>query len=192
MKFKIDKQKKYILLAAGILLLFGIIYRFFPFFKGIQEAGAEIVLKERQLAKYRQMVQEGDDLQAKINFLTRTLKRVEFGLLTGETPALAAVNVQNILDEVASRSELEIKRVRVLKPEKMDGEKYLIVPVQFTISSTIGQLKEILYRIESSPKYLTIKKISISVRHGRRRHMADLGQIQSDLTVAGVMKLPEN
>ena len=191
MKFKIDKQKKYILLAAGILLLFGIIYRFFPFFKGIQEAGAEIVLKERQLAKYRQMVQEGDDLQTKINFLTRTLKQVEFGLLTGETPALAAVNVQNTLNEVANRSELEIKRVRVLKPEKMDGEKYLIVPVQFTISSTIGQLKEILYRIESSPKYLTIKKISISVRHGRRQR-ADLGQIQSDLTVAGVMKLPEN
>jgi type II secretory pathway component PulM len=190
LKFKIDKQKKYILLAVGILLLFGIIYRFFPFFQGIQEAGAEIVLKERQLAKYRQMVQEGDDLQAKINFLTRTLKQVEFGLLTGETPALAAVNVQNTLNEVASKSELEIKRVRVLKPEKMDGENYLIVPVQFTISSTIGQLKEILYRIESSPKYLTIKKIRISVRHGR--HRTDLGQIQSDLTVAGVMKLPEN
>jgi len=190
LKFKIDKQKKYILLAAGILLLFGVIYRFFPFFQGIREAGAEIVLKKRQLAKYRQMVHEGNDLQAKINSLNRTLKQVESGLLTGKTPALAAVNIQNTLTEVASRSEVEIKKVRVLKPEKMDEEKYLTVPVQFTISSTIRQLKEILYRIESSPKYLTIKKIRISVRHGR--HRRDLGQIQSDLTVAGVMKLPEN
>jgi len=190
LKFKIDKQKKYLLIFVAVLLLFGVIYRFFPFFQGIKEAGAAIVLKERQLAKYRQMIQEGDNLQARINSLNRTLKQVESGLLTGDTPALAAVNVQNTLDEVASRSKVEIKSVRVLKPEKMDEEKYLAVPVQFTISSTIRQLKEILYRIESSPKYLTVKKIRITVR--QRRHRKSLGQIQSDLTVAGVMKLPEN
>jgi len=190
LKFKIDKQKKYILITAAVLLLFGVIYRFFPFFQGIREAGAEIVLKERQLAKYRQIVQEGGDLQAKINSLNRTLKHVESGLLTGETPALAAVNIQTTLNEVASGSEVEIKRVQILKPQKMDEEKYLTVPVQFTISSTIRQLKEILYRIESSSKYLTIKKIRISVH--RRRSRKDLGKIQSDLTVAGVMKLPEN
>ena len=183
-KFKIDKQRKYILVTVAILLLFGLIYRFFPFFQGIQAAGAEIVLKERQLAQCRQMVQEGNDLQAKLIFLNRTLERVESGLLTGATPALAAVDVQNTLNEIASRSEVEIKTVRVLKPEKMDEENYLCVPVQFTISSTIRQLKEMLYRIETSPKYLTVKKIKINVRHRR-----DPGQIQSDLTVAGVMKL---
>ena len=68
----------------------------------------------------------------------------------------------------------------------MDEENYLSVPVQFTISSTIRQLKEMLYRIETSPKYLTIKKIRISVRHTR-----GLRQIQSNLTVAGVMKSVE-
>lgn len=187
LKFKIDKQRKYILIAAAVLLLFGIIYRLFPFFQGIQAAGAEIVLKERQLVKYRQMVQKGKDLQAKLISLNRTLDQVESGLLTGETPALAAVDVQNTLNEVASRSEVEIKTVRVLKPEKIDEENYLSVPVQFTISSTIRQLKEMLYRIETSPKYLTIKKIRISVRHTR-----GLRQIQSNLTVAGVMKLAES
>ena len=187
LKFQIDKQRKYILITVAVLLFFGVIYWLFPFFQGIQAAGAEIILKERQLAKYRQMVQKGNDLQAKLISLNRTLKQVESGLLAGETPALAAVNVQNTLNEVASRSEVEIKTVRVLKPEKMDEENYLSVPVQFTISSTIRQLKEMLYRIETSPKYLTIKKIKISVRHTR-----GLKQLQSDLTVAGVMKLAEN
>ena len=144
-------------------------------------------MKEMQLAKYRQMVQKGKDLQAKHISLIRTLEQLESGLLTGETPALAAVDVQNILNEVASRSEVEIKTVRVLKPEKMDEENYLSVPVQFTIRSTIRQLKEMLYRIETSPKYLTIKKIKINVRHTR-----GLRQLQSDLTVSGVMKLAEN
>ncbi len=188
LKFKIDKQRKYILIAAAVLLFFGVIYRLFPFFQGIQEAGSEIVLKERQLVKYRQMVRKGNDLQAKLISLIRTLEKLESGLLTGETPALAAVDVQNTLNEIASRSEVEIKTVRVLKPEKMDEENYQSIPVQFTISSTIGQIKEMLYRIETSPKYLTIKKIRISVRHTR-----GLRQLQSDLTVAGVMKLaPEN
>ena len=187
LKFKIDKQRKYILIAAAVLLLFGVIYRLFPFFQGIQEADSEIALKERQLVKYQQMVRKGNDLQAKLISLIRTLEKLESGLLTGETPALAAVDVQNTLNEVASRSEVEIKTVRVLKPEKMDEENYQSIPVQFTISSTIGQIKEMLYRIETSPKYLTIKKIRISVRHTR-----GLRQIQSDLTVAGVMKLAES
>jgi hypothetical protein len=88
LKFKIDKQRKYILISAGVLLLFGVIYRLFPFFQGIQAAGAEIVLKERQLVKYRQMVQKGKDLQTKLISLNRILDQVESGLLTGETPAL--------------------------------------------------------------------------------------------------------
>ncbi len=187
LKFKIDKKRKYILIGVAVLFLFGLLYRLLPSFQGIQAGGEEIALKEKQLGKYRQMIEEGDNLEERVISLNQTIKRMESGLLTGKTPSLAAVDIQNILNEIASKSDVEIKTVRVLKPEKMDEENYLSVPVQFTISSTIRQLKEMLYRIETSPKYLTINKIKISVRHTR-----GLRQIQSNLTVAGVMKSAES
>lgn len=187
LKFKFDKKRKYIIIIGAVLLLLGLIYRLFPFFQGIQSASAENVLKEKQLAKYRQMVHEGKNLEARLISLNRTLTRAESGLLTGKTPPLAAVDIQNILNKIASRSDVEMKTVRVLKPEKLDEKNYLSVPVQFSISSTIRQLKEILYRIETSPKYLTVKKVRINVaRRGSSR------QIRSDITVAGVMKKAEN
>jgi len=183
LQLNVDKRKKYIFIIGAILLLLGLVYRSFPFLQGLQAAGEEIVLKERQVAKYRQMVHQTNGFEARLISLNRTLDRAESGLLTGDTPALAAVDIQNILNKIAGGSDVEIRTVRVLKTKELDEGDYLSVPVQFTITPTIKQLKEILYRIETSSKYLTVKKIRITVprRKGPEK-------IQSDLTVVGVMK----
>ena len=187
MKFRIDKEKKYILIAGAVLLLFALAYRLFPFFQGIQGSGAEIAVKERQLAKYRQAVKERNDIETRLVSMNRFLERSEAGLLTGKTAALAAVDIQNILNEIASGSEVEIKRVRVLKSKKPDEGHYIGIPVQFTVNSTVRQLKEILYRIEASPKLLTVEKLRASVVRGKSSR-----QIRSDITVSGFMKKAES
>jgi hypothetical protein len=186
LKFRIDKEKKYILIAGAVLLLFGLAYRLFPFFQGIQGSGAEINIKERQLAKYQKAVKERNDIEARLVSMNRSLERSEAGLLTGKTAALAAVDIQNILNEIASRNEVEIRSVRVLKSKELDDGHYIGIPVQFTLNSTVRQLKEILYRIEASPKLLTVERIIISVvrQKGSR-------QIRSDITVCGFMKKAE-
>ena len=74
----------------------------------------------------------------------------------------------------------------LLKPENEDQSKYMVIPVQFSITSTIRQLKEVLYRIESSPRYLIVKTIKVSAAHSGQAE-----QIKSTLTVAGFMKKPE-
>lgn len=186
LQLKIDKQKKYILIAGGILLFFALCYRLFPVFQGFRDADEETALKERQLAKFQQVVKKRDNLQTRLISLNRTLERMESELLNGETPSLAAVDVQNILNDIAERSGVGIKTVRVLKPEKLDNENYLVVPVQFTISCSIRQIKEIFYRIETFPKYLTVKKGKISVEK-----RANPGQVQLALTVTGLMKVKQ-
>lgn len=183
MRFKIDKEKKYILIAGAALLFFGLAYRLFPFFQGIQSSGAEIAVKERQLAKYRQAVKERNDIETRLVSINRSLERSEAGLLTGKTAALAAVDIQNILNEIASGSKVEIKSVRVLKSKELNEGYYISIPVRFTVNSTVRQLKEILYRIEASPKLLTVEKIRISVV--RRKNSR---QVRSDITISGFMK----
>jgi len=56
------------------------------------------------------------------------------------------------LNEIAIGSGVEIKSIQVLKSQQKDTEPYIGVPVQFTVSATIRQLKDILYKVETSSK----------------------------------------
>jgi hypothetical protein len=181
--FKIEKNRRFLVIAGAVLLLMAVVYRLLPMFQDMGGRGEAIALKQRQLEKYRQMVHEGDDLEKKPKSLKKILRQGESGLLTGKTPSLAAADIQNILHDMAGQSHVEIKTVRVLKPETLGQGDYVGVPVQFTVTSTIGPLKEFLYRIETSPKYLTVKKVKIMVPSRGR-----LKGIRSDITVYGFLK----
>ncbi len=182
-----NKERKYILIGGVLLLLTGAVYRFFPEIEAFQPSGEEIVLKQKKLIKYRQTVQERSQTDAKLIALNRSLERSEAGLLNGETPALAAVDIQNILNQIAGKSKVEVKAMRVLEPaEPEDGPpvkaQFLRIPVQITVSSSIRQLKEILYGIETSSKLLRITEMKVTA--GRSKPAE---QIYSTLVVEGFM-----
>ncbi len=169
---------------GAILLTLGLIYRFWPYLEDIRGGDrGDIALKEAQVRKYRKIVRNADTLERKALFLEKTLERLESGLLTGRTPSLAAADIQNILSGFAGRNGVEISSVRVLDPKKVENQPYVGIPVQFTVEPTMRQLKEILYRIASSEKYLTVEELRITV--ARRRHGE---QIQAVITVSGYMK----
>ncbi len=183
------KERKYILICGAILLICAAIYRFAPDFEGFDSLEQEIALKEKKLKKYHQILQESGELNTKLNSLNRTLDRVESKLLSGQTPALAAVDIQNILNDIAGRTGVEINTMRVLKPkdeseeENPVGNQYLAIPVQITINATTRQLKEILYKIENSLKLLRITDMRI-----RLTNVKQVEKIYSTLTVEGFMK----
>jgi hypothetical protein len=180
----VDKRRRYLLIAGAVLLLFGLAFWLFPFFEGIQGGGTDIAAQKKRVAKYRQTVKGRGELEARLVSLNKSLERAEAVLLTGKNSALAAVDIQNILNEIALGSGVEIKSVQVLKSQKQDSDPYVSVPVQFTVSATIRQLKDILYKIEASPKFfLTVERIGISVTGA-----GSPGQMRLDITVAGIMK----
>jgi len=182
----VDKRRRYLLIAGAVLLLFGLAFWLFPFFEGIQGGQTDFAAQKKRVAKYRQTVKGRGELEARLVSLNKSLEQVEAGLLTGKTAALAAVDIQNILNEIALGSGVEIKSVQVLtsQNQKQDAELYISVPVQFTVSATIRQLKDILYKIEASPKFfLTVERIGISVAGA-----GGPGQMRVDITVSGIMK----
>lgn len=184
--FVVDKKRRYILIAGAVLLLFGLAFWLFPYFEGIQGGETDIAAQKKRIAKYRQTVKGRSELEAKLIFLNKSLERAEAGLLTGKTAALAAVDVQNTLNEIVIGSGVEMKSVQVLKSQspKQDAELYISIPVQFTVSATIRQLKDILYKIEASSKFfLTVERIGISVSGA-----GSPGQMRCDITVSGIMK----
>ncbi len=131
------------------------------------------------------MVRAGKQLDGRLTSLEGTLAQLESRLLVGKTPSLAAVDIQKILHDIAQKSNVEIKSVKVLKPEDLDQKGYLSIPVTFHMIVSIRQFKEILYLIENSKKFLSVIKVESS-SHTRRSR-----DIRCNITVAGYMKQKE-
>ena len=177
------RERRYILIGGAILLLIGILYRVYPDIQNYFSYESEIALKRKHLTKYQRMIQERDVLETSISILEEQLKMVEAGLLSGETPAIAAVDIQNALTEIAGQNEIEIRSMQVMKPEGQKEEPYLSVPVQISFETNAGGLKNVLYGIETSPKTLRVSNLRIRVV---RRGEPD--RIQATFTVTGFMK----
>jgi len=204
-QLKPKNSRTLILTAGAVLLLLGVGYRYSPDLGSLLGPGQELAVKERKLVKYRELVQQGDDLNARFNALKAAVAKGESGLLTGKTPSLAAADLQNILQRAAEKCQVEIRTVRVLKPEATDADKnpmYLSIPVQFTITSTVSQLKKLIHLIESHPKYLKLTKVRSRATSSARRRLAArrsrstkaqqvAEQIRSDITVTGFFKKEE-
>lgn len=166
-----------------VLLLIGAIYRFYPDLRDSFSYESEIAVKEKRLGKYQEMMLERNTLESNLSVLEEQLKMVESGLLTGETSAIAAVDIQNALGEIAGRNEIDIRTMQVMKPATNKEDAYLAVPVQITIETNTRGLKNVLYGIETSPKALRVGDLKIRVI---RRGEPD--RIQATFTVTGYMK----
>jgi len=181
-KFRVDIQRKYIFIVLAILLSLALVYRFSPFIQELASPAQEIALKESRLIKYRKTVAAGRDLDKRLDSLNRSLKQLESGLFSGKTASLAAVEIQKTLHQIAGKSKVQVRTVKVLKPEDLGKEGYLRIPVDFYIMPNTRELKEILYRIETSPKYLTVIKMRIRFHANQER------RFRCNITVAGFMK----
>jgi len=183
------RERLYIIIFGCAALLCGIIYRYSSTFEHLFSVKDEILIKEKQLIKHHRLVGERNDLESRLISLTRTLERVETGLLKGETRALAAVEIQNMINDIAGSNQLEIKTMRVLSPkstseeEEIDAARYINIPIQVGIQSDIRQLQGLLYNIQGSPKLLRIETIRIRMANSQKPQ-----QIHTTLTVAGFMK----
>jgi hypothetical protein len=195
LQFVADKKRRYLLIAGAVLLLVAFAYWLFPFFEGIQGGETDIASTKNRIARYRQVVRGKGELEARLVALSKSVEQAEAGLLTGETEALAAVNIQNTLNEIAMGSGVVIGSMQVLKSPKAESnpnvrnpkkeeELYRSVPVQFSVSLTIRQLTDMLYKIEAHPKFfLTVEWIRISVAGA-----GSPGLIRCDIAVSGIMR----
>jgi Tfp pilus assembly protein PilO len=158
----LNKERKIILAVGLLLLVAGGLYRFIPLFESVTVDTQAISLKERKLAGYKAMIRSRNDLEARKTFLIRTVERAETFLLSGGSSSLGAVDLQNRITEICERGGIQVKTMRVLKPEPFPEGFYMKIPLEVTLEATIRQVEELLYRIESLEKYLTLTMIRIT------------------------------
>ena len=184
----IDKRKKYILAFGAVLLIMAIAYRFSPDLDGIYPSENEVAELTDQLSSYRLQLKKLKGVKARTRRLEKELAEQRSNLFTADTPSLAAVEIQKIIDRIVSESSVEISSTQVLDARQIKAKPYMEVPIRITFAATIDKLKNILYEIEFASKYLKIidAKCRSSARGGENR------RISVNLTVAGLMSLQKS
>lgn len=180
----LNKERKMILAFGAVILLLGAIYRFYPDIHALVSVSYEMAVKIKQVETYKTIVAQRQQITKENVAAKRMLNQAEVRLLPGATPALAAVEIQNTLNAIATANKVTFDSMRVMKPEEDEAAGFIRLPVQFSMNATIVQLKDILYKIEASPKLLIIKEFDASLSRSRDQNML----IRSTVTVEGVMR----
>lgn len=172
------------IIAVGVILLtVGMVYRFSGELAQMVSTDERVTMKRTKLIKYRKQAQQQNALERRLVGLRERLEQLESILLDAQTPALAAVDIQNLLNRLAEESTVEIRSIQVLKVQADDTLPYTSIPVRVNFTSTLDQLKEMLYQIQASPKFLRIVKM-----HSRVANDREPDRISSIMTIEGFMK----
>ncbi len=174
------KERKYLIVCGVVLLLAGFVYRFYPFNMGTAGSGLSIELKQKKIAKYSSTVKNRAAVEKHLESLKKKIASSSGRYLAGTTPALAAVDIQNIIGKIAEKTGVGIDRVDVKKEKKKEDSSVVSIPVRFTVTTTTRQLRDMIYWIESSEKLLRIIELSSTV--GK---IAYPEQIRTNVTVEG-------
>ena len=85
-------------------------------------------------------------------------------LLAGATPALAASNLQTLLQQYAEESLVQLNRVDVVGQPKAERPGLVSVPVVLQGQGDIHGLVDFLYRVQHGHRLLVIDEISVNTR----------------------------
>ncbi len=184
---QLGKRRKILLagLAMVALLTMGFFYQALN--RNTQILNEGLSQKLQTLTETRQKVLDKNPAQRELVRLQNAYKLAERKLLTGRTPSLAAAEIQEILTKIINAAGAQIMTMRILQPDQNDQNIYLAIPVEVAIESTMRELTQLLYQLDSSAKLLRIVKLEIRSRggSGRRARRERTVNLVATLTVEG-------
>jgi len=184
MRFALTKERKLLLAGGALVLLLGLIYNLAPRFADWEARDEALDLQRDTLARYRRIIAEKDALGREKRALEGLLRRSEAGLLDAKTPALAAVEIQKGLQDLAARLGAEVKSMRQREAASPDEDApYRPVSVEVTLAASIGQLVEMLHAVETDSRVQRVLEMTLRAAAGR-----DEGAILATLTIEGFMR----
>ena len=163
------KSKIFILSIPLIVVLMGLLIHQHGYLR-IQEEIASIkeeqAIKLRTLEKYMTLISEKPNLQKRLASLRDTREADNVKLIEGQTPSLAAAQLQEIVKNTITARGGTISSERVGKPEDLGKFKGISVSIDAVIADSRA-LSEILYSLETRTPYLDVKELDARVRNYR-------------------------
>ncbi len=162
-----SRNKNYSIALIVVVVIFVLIkFIVFPLVDKVSEQKKTIKFKEQSLEKYMKTVEQKESLQLKLRKLKKESQKANSSFLKGETPSLAAADLQKIIDGIAEKNKVEIKSVKVLDSIKQEG--LTAIPIQTMFDSDLTMLEKFISSIEKNEKLLTIPELKIRIKNRRK------------------------
>ncbi len=152
------------ILLAILLAIYGVLVS--PLIAAYSQVNGDIEQSTELLARYQRVTAQYPDLK-------RLLDRVNADhtasgvYLPGDTDALAAARLQEIVNSRVESNGAQVRSVQIL-PTKEDGD-FRRVGVRVQLTATIAAVARILYAFEAGGTFLFVDNLSVSNRKSRRR-----------------------
>lgn len=122
--------------------------------------------KQKTLEKYVNTISQKHALENRIHDLKESRKREESNRVEGQTPSVAAANLQNMIKGIIVGKGGTISSERVEKPEDLRRLNVITVSVDATLPETKA-LHDILHLFETHPVTLLMRELDVRVRNLR-------------------------
>jgi hypothetical protein len=177
-------QKKFLWGFIGmaiVLLLYT--YGVVPLVEAKKKADEEIVLKQRILQKYAEVIQNRKKGEEALERSLKQIGEIENRLLPGETPQLGGAGLQDIVKRLSEKNGIALRSFRILEPKEVGVYRRISLQIEFNPISSMSSLGQFIYDLENQEKKLMISEMDLLVFNPRMPN-----NIQGNLVVSGLMK----
>lgn len=151
---------------VGLCALVVYEYGYLRILEEISTIRNEQAVKKRTLDKHVALIAERPDLEQKLTALTEQRKASDSKLVLGETQALGAAQLQEIVKGIITSRGGTISSERVGKVEELGKFKVISVSID-TVLPDARVLSDVLYSIETRTPHLLVKEMDARVRNFR-------------------------
>ncbi|MES9919712.1 MAG: type II secretion system protein GspM [Candidatus Thiodiazotropha sp.] len=131
-----------------------------------------------QLQRYQRIANQDERYQLEFNKLKR-VQQSDSRYLQSKTDSLANAELQRRIKQVVAAGQGEIISTQTAQ---ISQEEILNkVAIRVRMKSTLENLKQIIYQLESQKPYLFIENISLRSRHVPRRRLPKTKEIEKQL-----------
>jgi Tfp pilus assembly protein PilO len=169
-------------IAAVILItFFGI-----SLIQAKRAAEEEIAMKRSTLLKYEQFLRNRKAIEDELGRTVKLYEETQQKLLSGDSPQLAAANLQEIVKRLSEKNGIGIRSFRMLEPKEMNI--YVRIPLHIDLNpvNSMLNLGQFMYDIEHHEKELMISEMDFLVYNPRMPN-----SVQGSMVISGLMNKPK-
>ena len=182
-KGKISQKKFFWGFIGTAIVLLIYTYGIVPLVEAKKKAEEEIVLKQRILQKYAEVIQNRKKGEEALERSLKQIGEIENRLLPGETPQLGGAGLQDIVKRISEKNGIALRSFRILEPKEVGVYRKISLQIEFNPISSMANLGQFIYDLENQEKKLMISEMDLLVFNPRMPN-----NIQGNLVVSGLMK----
>jgi hypothetical protein len=166
--------------ALGIVLYF---YAVLPLAEAKKKAEEEIVLNQKLLSKYAEVLQGRKGVEENLERVLRQNEEAQKKLLPGETPQIGGAYLQDVVKKLSEKYGLSLRSFRILEPKDLGLYRRISLQIDFNPVSSMMNLTQFIYDLEHQEKEIFISDMDLLIFNPRMPN-----NIQGNMVVSGLMK----